>query len=283
MEFLGKLDEYLSIDTLSHDKTIQSQLDNTFSILWVINPDTTFVIDGEAYTIQPFQLVFLTNIEKIESFNSSQIRIIKFNQTFYCLDNHDQEIGCKGALFYGSIKVPIININTRMIDEFNSIWKNLQLEFTQKDSLQFKMLQIHLKKLLILSMRIFKNSHTEMLVNKDSELIQNFYYLIELHFKTKKTVQESADLLSLSPKSLTNHFAQFHDKKPLKIIHDRVMIEAKRLITKTNKPIKEIAYDLGFEDNQSFSRFFKNNEGINPSLFKKNCKSLMNNCKFIYT
>ena len=52
------------------------------------------------------------------------------------------------------------------------------------------------------------------------------------------------------------------------------MMGAKRLITKTNKKMKEIAYDLGFEDNQSFSRFFKTNEGVNPSMFKKNSNQL---------
>jgi AraC family transcriptional activator of pobA len=270
MEFFGKLDEYLYLETVSVDQSMQSQFQDTFSILWVINPDTTFVIDGQTYTIQPFQLVFLTNIQKIESYNNSEFRIIKFNRHFYCLDNHDQEIGCKGALFYGSITVPIININPEMAHEFNNIWENLQLEFTHKDSLQFEMLQIHLKRLLILSMRIFRNTEIDATVNKNSELIKNFYYFVELHYKTKKTVQEYADLLNITPKSLTNHFMQFHEKKPLKIIHERTMMEAKRLITKTNKNMKEIAFDLGFEDNQSFSRFFKANVALSPSEFKNN-------------
>lgn len=274
MEFLGKLDEYLYLDTITLEKEFQNRLDNTFSIIWVINPDTKLVIDGQEYIIQPFQLVFLTDIQKIESYNTIEFRVIKFNNHFYCLDNHDNEIGCKGVLFYGSTILPIINISSELTNEFNSIWENLQLEFKFKDNMQYEMLQIHLKRLLILSMRIYKNNPIEVPINKDSELIKNFYYLLEINFKNKKTVQEYADLLNISPKSLTNHFTQFHDKKPLKIIHERIMMEAKRLITKTNKKMKEIAYDLGFEDNQSFSRFFKTNDGINPSLFKNNSNQL---------
>jgi AraC family transcriptional activator of pobA len=268
MHFLGKLDEYLYVDTISNKNKIDS-INNTFSILWVINPDTTFKIDSQYYTIQPFQLVFLTNIQKIESYNDSEFRIIKFNQYFYCLDNHDSEIGYKGALFYGSVKIPIVNISSNLAAMFHSVWDNLQTEIENKSTMQFEMLQIDLKRLLILSMRAFKEANEdEISINKESDMIKNFYYLLELHFKTKRTVKEFADLLYISPKSLTNHFATYHNRTPLKIIHERQIMEAKRLLNYTKKSLKEIAFELGFEDNQSFSRFFKNNVGITPSEFK---------------
>jgi len=47
------------------------------------------------------------------------------------------------------------------------------------------------------------------------------------------------------------------------------MLEAKRLLIYTTKQIKEIAYEVGFEDIQTFSRFFKRNEGISPSEYKE--------------
>jgi AraC-like DNA-binding protein len=47
------------------------------------------------------------------------------------------------------------------------------------------------------------------------------------------------------------------------------MLEAKRLLIYSTKRIKEIAYEVGFEDIQTFSRFFKRNEGISPSKYKE--------------
>jgi AraC-like DNA-binding protein len=48
------------------------------------------------------------------------------------------------------------------------------------------------------------------------------------------------------------------------------MLEAKRLLYYSSMQIKEIAYDIGFDDIQAFSRFFKKQECISPSMFKKN-------------
>jgi AraC-like DNA-binding protein len=47
------------------------------------------------------------------------------------------------------------------------------------------------------------------------------------------------------------------------------MLEARRLLRYSNISIKEIAYEIGYEDIQSFSRFFKRMEGVSPSEFKK--------------
>jgi AraC-like DNA-binding protein len=50
------------------------------------------------------------------------------------------------------------------------------------------------------------------------------------------------------------------------------MLEARRLLFYTDKPIKQLSYELGFEDIQTFSRFFKKNQGVAPTEFKENLK-----------
>jgi AraC-like DNA-binding protein len=57
-------------------------------------------------------------------------------------------------------------------------------------------------------------------------------------------------------------------KSPQQFIQERRILEAKRLLLYSLKPVKEIAYELGFEDIQTFSRFFKKIEKISPSDFK---------------
>ena len=107
-----------------------------------------------------------------------------------------------------------------------------------------------------------------MIPKIESDIVRQFNYLVEKHFKEKHTVSEYADLLNKSPKTLSNLFGKFHDKSPLKLIQDRIMLEARRLLRYTEKPVSEIGYDLGFNDIQSFSRFFKKNEGNSPSDFR---------------
>lgn len=104
---------------------------------------------------------------------------------------------------------------------------------------------------------------------KEVDMIRDFQFLVEQHFKTKHSVQEYADLLNKSVKTLANTFSKASDKSPLQIIHERKVLEAKRMLRYTDKPIKEIAYELGFEDIQTFSRFFKKMESLSPTDFKK--------------
>jgi AraC-like DNA-binding protein len=76
-------------------------------------------------------------------------------------------------------------------------------------------------------------------------------------------------MLNKSPKTLSNLFKKYNEKSPLQIIQDRTILEARRLLRYSDKSIKEIAYEIGYEDIQSFSRFFKKIEGVSPSDFKK--------------
>ena len=52
------------------------------------------------------------------------------------------------------------------------------------------------------------------------------------------------------------------------LISERIIIEAKRELYLTNKAVKEIAFELGYEDEYYFSRFFKNNVDISPQVYR---------------
>jgi AraC family transcriptional activator of pobA len=106
------------------------------------------------------------------------------------------------------------------------------------------------------------------LENTDFDIVREFNFLVETHFKSIHSVTDYAELLHKSPKTVSNNFRKLNSKSPLQFIQDRRMLEAKRLLIYTTKQIKEIAYEVGFEDIQTFSRFFKREEGISPSKFK---------------
>lgn len=75
-------------------------------------------------------------------------------------------------------------------------------------------------------------------------------------------------MLHKSPKTLSNIFSTCKLPSPLRVIHERVEAEAKRLLLYSNKSAKEIADILGFEDQASFSRFFKNMTGQSAVQFR---------------
>ena len=138
-----------------------------------------------------------------------------------------------------------------------------------KDELQLEMLQTMLKRFIILCTRIYKAQNNFLnLKSTDVDIVRNFHLLVEQHFKTKHAIEEYATLLNKSPKTISNLFSVISSKTPLQIIRERKMLEARRMLRYTDKSVKEIAYEIGFEDIQTFSRFFKKHELISPSEYK---------------
>ncbi len=107
--------------------------------------------------------------------------------------------------------------------------------------------------------------------NRKKPLISSAVFIFWLTSTSakKKQVQDYADLLFRSPKTLSNLFASCGVPSPLRIIHERIESEAKRLLLYTPKSAKEISELLGFEDLSTFSRFFKKMTGESVSNFRK--------------
>lgn len=273
MEFIGSSGEYFQLLNLKSntDESVFKNNSDSFSVFWSENKSNTLIIDGVKYVLKPNQMVFLTEMHKVDIREVEDVQCIRFNRNFYCIDNHDSEIGCKGVLFFGASRVPIVNLDDSNRKKMEILWTVFKAELESKDQLQLEMLQMLLKRFLILSTRIFKDEN--QIVNQEEtklDVIRNFSYLVEVHYKTKHTVAEYADLMNKPAKSLTNLFAQHIHKTPLQIIQDRVFLEARRILINSEKSIKETAFELGFEDIQSFSRFFKNKQGISPKEFREN-------------
>ena len=79
---------------------------------------------------------------------------------------------------------------------------------------------------------------------------------------------ENAEMLSITPKALAKLTKTHLNKTLTELINERIIIEAKRELYLTNKPVKEIAYDLGYNDEYYFSRFFKKNAEVSPQEYR---------------
>ena len=113
------------------------------------------------------------------------------------------------------------------------------------------------------------------ITNAQMDIIRQYNLLVERHFREKHQVKDYADLLFKSPKTLSNLFNKYGNKTPLSIIHERIVLEAKRLLLYSNKTTEEISFDLGYKDAGHFSKFFKKQEGLTPSTFKKNKQAMV--------
>ena len=272
MKFLGNTDEYLQLKTLEKQDcdVFKDVVESSLTILWFQSGPNMLIIDGKEHTFSKNQIVFLTEFHKVTVKHIEKTRFLRFNRPFYCILDHDTEVGCKGILFFGASQLPVIQIPDNELDQFETLWKMFSIEMQSNDNLQIDMLQMMLKRYLILCTRLFKVQAHYPDKKIESDIVRDFNFLVEENFKTKHSVADYADLLNKSPKTLSNIFSKIGSKTPLQYIHERKMLEARRLLRYSTLQIQEIAYEIGYDDIQTFSRFFKKQEGISPSSFKEN-------------
>ena len=271
MKIKGETEEFIELMELdSASCAIFNQSGpSSLIILWFQTDENDFIIDGKEYSFAKNQIAFFTEFHKVEVVRKGSSKFLRFNRSFFCVIDHDIEVSCKGILFFGASALPIVTIPDEEIDRFQILWKMFTMEMHSKDNLQISMLQMMLKRYLILSTRLFKEQHQLSDIKKENDIIREFNFLVEQHFNTKHTVAEYASLLFKSPKTISNTFSKIGAKTPLSYIHDRKILEAKRLLHYSDIQVQEIAFKVGYDDIQSFSRFFKKQTGVSPSKYRE--------------
>jgi AraC-like DNA-binding protein len=194
----------------------------------------------------------------------------QFNREFYCIVDHDAEVGCVGFLFYGIRHPMFITLNEEESEEMNHLEKVFSNELLLKDNFQGEMLRTLLKRVIIKTTRIAKLQceSYQQFPDEKMDVVRKFALLLEGNFRQEHEVKFYAAALNKSPKTLSNVFALLKQPAPSVLIRNRIILEAKRYLHYTEKSAKEISYELGFESPAHFSRFFKIYSGTNISAFK---------------
>ncbi|MFL9839272.1 helix-turn-helix domain-containing protein [Flavobacterium sp. ST-75] len=245
--------------------------DKLLTIAWNKGQDQTVVIDGIDYVFPSNAMLCLMVNESFYFSEPRDILAWQFNREFYCIVDHDKEVSCVGFLFYGSSNRMFIALNGEDKRKICLLLEVFYDEFTTTDVVQGEMLMVLLKRLIIIVTRLAKQQY----ISKDDlpddklDVIRKFNLLVENHYRTQHQVKYYADQLFKSPKTISNLFALYNHKSPLSVIQERIIIEAKRLLTYTDKSAKEIAGELGFEDAAHFSRFFKKHTTFSPISFRE--------------
>ncbi len=260
--------------TDERDVIEKNREDETFRIIWNRGPDLDVEIDALPIRLQTDHVLCVTPNQKIKINDThTEIRSFIFNREFYCIHENDHEVSCEGLLFYGTSGMSIVRLNNNELEKFELLYRVFLDEMQTRDSIQEEMLRMLLKRLIIKCTRLAKEQHLNSRTpDSGIELIRKFNILVEQHFREKKSVGEYAEMLHKSSKTLSNLFSKASDQTPLQVIHSRIILEAKRLMVYTDKTIKEISYELGYEEIPYFSRLFKKETGKSPSEFRKSAK-----------
>jgi AraC family transcriptional activator of pobA len=128
--------------------------------------------------------------------------------------------------------------------------------------------------LLFLSLARLRHEHEQAAVttSDDAVLFGRFRSLVESWYREHQSVAKYTRALGVTEKRLAVACRTAVNRTPLELIHDRLVIEAKRSLLYTSMSIAEVAYSLGFEDPAYFSRFFTRQAGVAPRVFAAGLK-----------
>ncbi|WP_343561640.1 helix-turn-helix domain-containing protein [Sphingobacterium sp.] len=245
--------------------------DTINSIVFNFCEDQEAIIDEVRYVFPKNTVLPLMANQYFRFKQPSELIAWQFNREFYCIVDHDAEVGCVGFLFYGITNPMFVKLSENDIADVKLIESFCQKDMSVRDRMQSEMLRTLLKRIIISTTRLARKqtAYSALISDDRLDLLRKFNLLVESNFKMEHEVKFYAGQLNKSPKTLSNVFALLRFPPPSTIIQNRIILEAKRLLNYTDKSAKEMAYLLGFVSPAHFSRFFRQHTGVSISSFRE--------------
>ncbi|MEI9917470.1 MAG: helix-turn-helix domain-containing protein [Bacteroidota bacterium] len=115
---------------------------------------------------------------------------------------------------------------------------------------------------------ITRNITNHKVLDSLEKLLDEYFNSVDLASKGLPTVQYISEKLNISPTYLRSLLKMLTGQNTQQHIHDKVIAKAKEKLSTTDLSVSEIAYELGFEHPQSFSKFFKTKTHVSPLEFR---------------
>jgi len=251
----------------------KSEIADSFRIYWIEDGTGKYQIDFNEFLVEGSG-IFCLSAGQVFSVESEKVKTafqIAFDKDFYCVEAHGKEIACNGLLFNNVHRATVISVKETEKAVFKNIVNQMITELKAKGSAHQDMLETYLRMFLIQTLRLVDTAELEnqSTTHQQDQLAQDFIALVEKHFKKEHSVTSYAEKLFIAPKSLTKRLNALDYPSPSQIIKDRLVLEAKRQLKFSNKTIKEIAFELGFDDPAYFSRLFSKNTGSSPAKYRQ--------------
>jgi len=250
------------------------QRNNYYSLIWVTNGIGKVKADFSEYDFEKNSLFAFSPYQPFMFSANRNLKgiALQFHPDFFCIHMHQKEVACNGVLFNNIYQPPFTFLGDASSTTLKMLINQMETEMQNPALAQYELLVSYLKIFLITASRLKTEQQPQALVSikdlKEPFVLQNLKDAIEKDFKTKHSASDYARSLNISVKALAKITRTHFNKTLTELISERIIIEAKRELYLTNKAIKEIAYELGYDDEYYFSRFFKANAEISPQMYR---------------
>jgi AraC-like DNA-binding protein len=248
-----------------------------YVMMWLREGQGTHEVDFQSFELSPNSFWFLSpgQTHALHPSGHHEGFVVSFTNEFFCLSDADRELFINTGLFSNFLHFRPFLANAQQVALLLPLMQQMQQEFDHTEALRLDMLRSYLKIFLIQAARLFA---PQMQGAKEGSrsvcLARQFMDLVDNQFRIKGKVSDYADRLHVSPNHLNDTVKRVTGQPASEHIKHRVILEAKRKAYFGNNSAKEIAYDLGFDDEAHFSKYFKNNTGQTFTDYRKTIHGL---------
>ncbi|WP_293304556.1 helix-turn-helix domain-containing protein [Pedobacter sp. UBA5917] len=241
-----------------------------YTILFIAEGSGVYHADFGTFNYTAPVILFSTPLQVIylEQHQPAPITMLQFHGDFYCIEYHRAEVACNGLLFNNIYIQPCVTLAGNEVRVFRNLLNDINEEFKNNHPSEIVLrayLQLFLAKSSSIKIKLIDHPNTP---KEKDEQMERFRILLDQHFLTLHKPNDYADLLAMTPNNFSKRCSRYFKKSPSQLIQERLVLEAKKQLHLTRQSIKEIAYNLKFEDEYYFSRFFKKITKVSPQTFR---------------
>lgn len=256
--------EIQRIETISdfNPKRIKKYL-----LLWCCEGNASIEIDNKHLTLSKNQVLTITSGQYhcFRNTHNGKGYLLNFTLDYICKTEKDIELIFQNSLFCHFDYNEIITINNPF--EIEQQLQKIEQELNKKPFQYLESIHSRIELLLFEINRSKIANGGE--IWKPETLFLQFLEFVRNNFESNLPLREIALRLQTTELKLNEQAKQHAGKTAQNVIYGLVISEAKRKLQYEDKSIKEIAFELGFNDPYYFSKFFKNHTDMSPTEFQK--------------
>ncbi len=258
----------------NRDHPFHPHIHNFYQIVWFIKGVGRHYVDFHEYPIEDNMLFFVSpgQIHWFDENSRFDGIIIHFNGRFLSDERQNDNVFLKYNIFNAFDAKPCFKVCDACARFLSSIVEEIQEELTHKNDFAHSEYLNHLIKLFLIQIQRMgtRESNIQLQPNNSTHrTFVKFRQMIENHYRHIHTAKEYALYMNITTRTLYNNVMEVAHITPLQMIDNRIILESKRMLKHTSLRVKEVAYQLGFEDPSYFVKFFKKQVGCLPLEFRE--------------
>jgi AraC-like DNA-binding protein len=245
---------------------------NYYEIFYFLRGAGEHDIDFRTYPIRDNSIHFISpgQVHQVRRSPESHGYILLFTAEFYAVNLGKERIFAELPFMSQSSPNPVLLLSEHQQSPFLETIKMFEAELRADRAHREEMLRAYLNIFLVHARRLFEETaRADGSGSPAHELIDRLRILIEHHFTTIHAAGAYAEMLSVSQNHLNTTVRKLLGRTIGDLVHERIILEAKRLLFHTELSVKEIAFGLNYDDPSYFTRFFRRHAGISPQEFRE--------------